>query len=272
MLPVTLSPGPRAPAPDSTLAPYHQGACNHGRVRGRGGRGSRGRGRSGVGPTKVGITQPLAKALETRVGVTQSLCTHPTGVGRAQSSEGESTGAASAVATVAKTFAGRYPPDPVLQSRAREAWHTMVIQYHAQKQHVRGAGCARTLSQKQLWQVHGPSAQEAMIIKAACNTQPSVLGEEVPKDIRSVSSAQGGGQPRLGPASAPISSATGSQHGALAVKAQKGLAGMGKECATEGLQQIMSGMGAVEVVAEVAEAILVGLSDLFSDELEAEDG
>jgi hypothetical protein len=47
---------------------------------------------------------------------------------------------------------------------------------------------------------------------------------------------------------------------------------MGKECATEGLQQIMSGMGAVEVVAEVAEAILVGLSDLFSDELEAEDG
>ena len=42
-----------------------------------------------------------------------------------QSSEGESTRAASAIATVAKTFAGRYPPDPVLQPRAREAWNTI---------------------------------------------------------------------------------------------------------------------------------------------------
>ena len=75
VLPVTVSAGPRAPVPDFKLAPYHQGACNLGRVRGRGGRGSRGRGRSGVGPTKVGITQPLAKELETRVGVTQSLGT-----------------------------------------------------------------------------------------------------------------------------------------------------------------------------------------------------
>ena len=77
VLPMTLSPGPRAPVPDSELAPYHQGGCNHGRIRGRGGRGARGRGRRGVGPSTVGITRPLVQAPETRVGVTLSLGTHP---------------------------------------------------------------------------------------------------------------------------------------------------------------------------------------------------
>ena len=44
---------------------------------------------------------------------------------------------------------------------------------------------------------------------------------------------------------------------------------MGKECATEGPQPIMSVMGAVEVVAEVAEAIPADLNDISSDEDEA---
>ena len=145
--------------PDSELAPDHQGGCNQGRVRGRGGRGARGRGRSGVGPSQVGITRPLAQALETRVGVTQSLGTYPNVVAGVQSSEGESTGAASAVATVAKTCASRYPSDPVLQPRAREAWNTMVFQSPAQKEQDRSSGCARSLSQKQLWQEHGHSVR-----------------------------------------------------------------------------------------------------------------
>ena len=58
----------------------------------------------------------------------------------------------------------------------------MVLQCNDQNQQAHGDGCARSLSQKQWWQVHGPSVQEAMIIKDACNMLSSVLGEELPED------------------------------------------------------------------------------------------
>ena len=47
-----------------------------------------------------------------------------------------------------------------------------------------------------------------------------------------------------------------------------GLVGMDRERTTGGSHQITPGVGAVEVVAEVAEARPVSLSDLFSDEEE----
>ena len=169
----------------------------------------------------MGITQPLAKALETRVGVTQSLGTHPNGAAKVQSSEGESTRATSAVATVAKTCALRCPSDQVLQPIAREAWNTMVLQYHAQKEQDRNSGCARSLAQKQWRQERGHSVQEAMITRDAYDTQPAVQGEEVPEGILSMSNMQGWKKQRLDPASAPVASATSSQEGVVAVKGSR---------------------------------------------------
>ena len=111
-----------------------------------------------------------------------------------------------------------------------------------------------------------------MITKYACDMQSAVQGEEMPEDNLSVSSMQGWKKQRLDPASAPVASATSSQEGVLAVKGARGLVGMGRGCTTGGSQQIMSGVRAVEVLAEVAEASQVGLSELFSDEEEAAEG
>ena len=86
-----------------------------------------------------------------------------------------------------------------------------------------------------------------------------------------MSSTQGWKKQRFDPASAPVSSDT-RQECVLAAKDAMGLLGMCQERNTGGSHIIVSGMGAVEVVAEVAEASLVGLSDLFSDEEEAAEG
>ena len=85
----------------------------------------------------------------------------------------------------------------------------------------------------------------------------AVQGEEVPADNLSVSNMQGWKKQRLDPASAPVAPATSNQAGVVAIKSARGLAGKGRECADGGSQQIMSGARAVEVVAEVAEAIPV---------------
>ncbi len=122
--------------------------------------------------SKVGIARFLAEAVETRAGVVQSLGTYPNGSTRAFGSEGGSTGAD--VAIVANTLASLYPPDPVAQPRAREAWNTMVLRYHAQKEQDRSRWFARSLSEKLWWQVHGHSSREAIIDKEACN-MPSLI-------------------------------------------------------------------------------------------------
>ena len=94
-----------------------------------------------------------------------------------------------------------------------------------------------------------------MITKDDCNRQAAVQRGAVPEDNLSVSSMQGWKKQRLDPASAPIASATSNHEGVVAVKGAMGLAGVGGEGTSRGSQQMMSGVRAVEVVAEYVRGI-----------------
>ena len=79
-------------------------------------------------------------------------------------------------------------------------------------------------------------------------------------------------EPMVGPSNSPVTPTTSRQEGVVTVKGARVLDGQGRECTTGGPPQNMSDVEAVEVVADVAEAIPTGLSDLFSDDEEARGG